>query len=179
MNILITKKQKEVLIAINKMLIDILSTKENVKPKLATRITAHSLEKLVNKVKDIDNLHVITESSKKLQVCVSMIKYHCIYNFLIIYIKFRKLHKYYSTCINTILLQVMLGIIQALTSEKTSQLDLLISLEKLVLQNIAVSRDSTNVLGQVIIEFSSFSISRLYLISSRLCIRSSFEIFLV
>lgn len=57
-----------------------------------------------------------------------------------------------------ILLQVILGIIQALTSEKTSQLDLLISLEKLVLQNIAVSRDSTNVLGQVTIKFSSFSI---------------------
>lgn len=110
MNILITKKQKEVLIATNKMLIDILSTKENLKPKLATRITAHSLEKLVNKVKDIDNLHAITESSKKLQV--------------------------------------ILGIVQALTSDKTSQLDLLISLEKLVLQNIAVSRDSTNVLGQ-------------------------------
>lgn len=94
MNILITKKQKEVLIATNKMLIDILSTKENLKPKLATRITAHSLEKLVNKVKDIDNLHAITESSKKLQVCVSM-KYHCRYNFLIIYIKFKKLRKYY------------------------------------------------------------------------------------
>ncbi|KMQ90853.1 sec1 family domain-containing protein 2 [Lasius niger] len=110
MNILITKKQKEVLIAMNKMLIDIFATKENLKSKLATRISARSLEKLVNKFKDIDNLHAITESSKKLQV--------------------------------------VLGIIQALTSEKTSQLDLLISLEKLVLQNIAVSRDSTSVLGQ-------------------------------
>ncbi|XP_067212909.1 sec1 family domain-containing protein 2-like isoform X2 [Linepithema humile] len=116
MNILITKKQKEVLTTINKMLIDILSTKENVKlkenlkAKLTTRISAHSLEKLVNKFKDIDDLHIISESSKKLQV--------------------------------------VLGIIQALTSEKTSQLELLISLEKLVLQNIAISRDSTNVLGQ-------------------------------
>lgn len=52
-----------------------------------------------------------------------------------------------------LLLQVVLGIIQALTSEKTSRLELLISLEKLVLQNIAVSRDSTSVLGQVIIVF--------------------------
>ncbi|KAM0736443.1 Sec1 family domain-containing protein 2 [Formica fusca] len=110
MNILIMKKQKEVLIATNKILIDIFSTKENLKPKLATRISARSLEKFVNKLKDTDNLDVITESSKKLQV--------------------------------------VLGIIQALTSEKTSQLDLLISLEKLVLQNIAVSRDSTSVLGQ-------------------------------
>ncbi|XP_029665468.1 sec1 family domain-containing protein 2-like [Formica exsecta] len=110
MNILIMKKQKEVLIATNKILIDIFSTKENLKPKLATRISARSLEKFVNKLKDTDNLDVTTESSKKLQV--------------------------------------VLGIIQALTSEKTSQLDLLISLEKLVLQNIAVSRDSTSVLGQ-------------------------------
>ncbi|XP_011054832.1 PREDICTED: sec1 family domain-containing protein 2-like isoform X2 [Acromyrmex echinatior] len=45
--------------------------------------------------------------------------------------------------------KVVLGIIQALTSEKTSRLDLLISLEKLILQNIAVSRDSTSVLGQL------------------------------
>ncbi|XP_014481667.1 PREDICTED: sec1 family domain-containing protein 2-like [Dinoponera quadriceps] len=116
MNVLITKKQKEVLTTTNKMLIDILSMKENQKPKenlkskLATRISAHSLEKLVNKFKDIDDLHAISESSKKLQV--------------------------------------VLAIIQALTSGKTSQLELLISLEKLVLQNIAVSRESTSVLGQ-------------------------------
>ncbi|XP_024874060.1 sec1 family domain-containing protein 2-like [Temnothorax curvispinosus] len=117
MNILITKTQKEVLATANKMLIDILPTKENLKlreklkPKPATRISAHSLKKLVNKFKDIDDLHTISESSKKLQV--------------------------------------VLGIIQALTSEKTSRLELLISFEKLVLQNIAVSRDSTSVLGQL------------------------------
>ncbi|KAH0951848.1 hypothetical protein HN011_000429 [Eciton burchellii] len=116
MNMLITKKQKEVLTIVNKMLIDMLSTKENsrlkesLKPKLATRISAHSLEKFVHKFKDIDDPRAILELSKKLQV--------------------------------------VLGIIQALTSEKTSQLELLISLEKLVLQNIAVSRDSTSVLGQ-------------------------------
>lgn len=78
MNTLIMKKQKEILITMNKMLIDILSTKENLKPKLATRISAHSLEKLVNKFKDIDNLYAITKSSKKLQVSVSMMKLHCI-----------------------------------------------------------------------------------------------------
>ncbi|XP_018045740.1 PREDICTED: sec1 family domain-containing protein 2-like [Atta colombica] len=117
MNILITKKQKEVLATMNKILVDILSSKENLKlrenlkPKLAMRISAHSLEKLVNKFKDVDDLHIISESSKKFQV--------------------------------------VLGIIQALTSEKTSRLDLLISLEKLILQNIAVSRDSTSVLGQL------------------------------
>ncbi|XP_071560548.1 sec1 family domain-containing protein 2 [Temnothorax nylanderi] len=117
MNILITKTQKEVLATTNKMLIDILPTKENLKlseklkPKPATRISAHSLKKLVNKFKDIDDLHTISESSKKLQV--------------------------------------VLGIIQALTSEETSRLELLISFEKLVLQNIAVSRDSTSVLGQL------------------------------
>ncbi|XP_011867005.1 PREDICTED: sec1 family domain-containing protein 2-like isoform X4 [Vollenhovia emeryi] len=116
MNILITKTQKEVLATMNTMLTDILSTKENfklrekLKPKLATRISAHSLKKLVNKFKDVD-LHAISESSKRLQV--------------------------------------VLGIIQALTSEETSRLELLISFEKLVLQNIAVSRDSTSVLGQL------------------------------
>ncbi|XP_032674219.1 sec1 family domain-containing protein 2-like [Odontomachus brunneus] len=116
MNILITKKQKEVLTITNKMLIDILSMKENPKPKenlkskLTMRISAHSLEKLVNRFKDIGDLCAISEPSKKLQV--------------------------------------VLAIIQALTSEKTSQLELLISLEKLVLQNIAVSRESTSVLGQ-------------------------------
>lgn len=57
----------------NKTLIDIFSTKENVKPKLATRISARSLEKFVNKFKDIDNLHAITESSKELQVRVPTI----------------------------------------------------------------------------------------------------------
>ncbi|XP_070511572.1 sec1 family domain-containing protein 2 isoform X2 [Cardiocondyla obscurior] len=117
MNLLITKTQKEALTSANEMLVDILSTKENLKlreklkPKLTTRISAHSLKKLVNKFKDIDDLRVISASSKKLQV--------------------------------------VLGIIQALTSKETSQLELLISFEKLVLQNIAVSRDSTSVLGQL------------------------------
>lgn len=81
MNMLITKKQKEVLTTINKMLIDILSTKENsklkenLKTKLTTRISAHSLEKLVNKFKDIDDLHIVSKSSKKLQVCAPVTKY--------------------------------------------------------------------------------------------------------
>lgn len=80
MNILITKAQKEVLATMNKMLIDILSTEENLKlreklkPKLATRISAHSLKKLVNKFKDIDDLHIISESSKKLQVSIPIMK---------------------------------------------------------------------------------------------------------
>lgn len=79
MNMLITKTQKEVLATANKMLIDILSTKEDLKlreklkPKLATRISAHSLKKLINKFKDVD-LQVISESSKELQVCTLIIK---------------------------------------------------------------------------------------------------------
>jgi len=78
MNMLITKKQKEVLTIVNKMLIDMLSTKENsrlkesLKPKLATRISAHSLEKFVHKFKDIDDPRAILELSKKLQVCLLM-----------------------------------------------------------------------------------------------------------
>ncbi|KYM99632.1 Sec1 family domain-containing protein 2, partial [Cyphomyrmex costatus] len=79
MNILITKKQKDVLATMNKLLVDILSTKENLKlkenlkPKLGTRISAHSLEKLINKFQDIADLHTISESSKKLQVCGIML----------------------------------------------------------------------------------------------------------
>jgi len=57
---------------------------------------------------------------------------------------------------------MVLGIIQALTSEETSQLELLISLEKLILQNIAVSRDSTSVLGQVIVILVFFLILLLF-----------------
>ncbi|XP_020296109.1 sec1 family domain-containing protein 2-like isoform X2 [Pseudomyrmex gracilis] len=116
-NTLITKNQKDVLTTLNDMLVDILSTKEksklkdSLKLKPATRISAHSLEKLVNKFKEVHDLHTILESSNKLQI--------------------------------------VLGIIQALTSKKMSQLELLISLEKLVLQNVAVSRYSTSVLGQL------------------------------
>lgn len=81
MNILITKTQKEILGTMNKMLIDILSTEENLKlreklkPKLVTRISAHSLKKLVNKFKDIDDLQAISESSKKLQVSILIMKH--------------------------------------------------------------------------------------------------------
>lgn len=79
MNILITKQQKEVLTTTNKMLVDILPMKENLKPKenlklkLTTRISAHSLEKLVNRFKDIGDLRAILEPSKKLQVRVPII----------------------------------------------------------------------------------------------------------
>lgn len=75
MNMLIMKKQKEVLTDANKMLIDILSMEENLKPKPTVRISVHSLEKVVNKFKDVDDLHIISESSKKLQVCASIKEY--------------------------------------------------------------------------------------------------------
>lgn len=73
LNILITKNQKEVLAAANKMLVDILEEnlklKENPKPKLTMRISAHSLEKLVNKFKDINEFYAISESrSEQFQV---------------------------------------------------------------------------------------------------------------
>lgn len=66
---------------------------------------------------------------------------------------------------------MVLAIIQALTSEKTSQLELLISLEKLVLQNIAVSRESTSVLGQVIIAFNFSCYQYLYHIKNYITIK--------
>lgn len=79
MNILIMKKQKEVLNTVNKMLVDMLATKEssrlkeNLKSRLATRISAHSLQKFVHQFKGVDDLRAILEPSKKLQVRVFII----------------------------------------------------------------------------------------------------------
>lgn len=73
---LIMQKQKDILIATNKMVIDILGkTKKNPDPKLITRVSAHSLNNLANNFKEIKDFHVITESSKKLQVRFLIIKY--------------------------------------------------------------------------------------------------------
>ncbi|XP_046740275.1 sec1 family domain-containing protein 2-like [Diprion similis] len=110
-NQLMKNKQKDVLITLHKLLSDILLSKESPKTRIATRITAHSLEKLVHKLRNVDDLSLILDSSKKLQQ--------------------------------------VLAVIQALKSNKTSQIELIISLEKLILQNLAVSRDSSSILAQL------------------------------
>ncbi|XP_015108563.1 sec1 family domain-containing protein 2 [Diachasma alloeum] len=111
-NLLIAKKQKDVLLTLNKWLIEMLSKElQSPKAKLSTRVSAHSLEKLIHKIRATESPKLLAQYSKKLQI--------------------------------------ILAVIQSLKSEKTAQLDLLISLEKLILQNLAVSRESTSVLSQI------------------------------
>lgn len=50
--------------------------------------------------------------------------------------------------------QIIWAIVQSLKSDKNMQIELLLSIEKLVSQNVAVSRDSSSVLTQVIIKLS-------------------------
>lgn len=115
-NILIKKKQKDVLLILNKWIVEILSNDiQSPQAKLSTRVTAHSLEKLVFKFRDNCNIKNLEKHSKKLQI--------------------------------------IMAVIQSLKSDKSGKLDLLVSLEKLILQNLAVSRDSTTILSQVIIIF--------------------------
>lgn len=47
-------------------------------------------------------------------------------------------------------MQCILAIIETLTSQKAGQLELLTSLEKLALQNLSASRESSSILIQVI-----------------------------
>uniref|UniRef100_A0A0C9RPL8 Scfd2 protein n=1 Tax=Fopius arisanus TaxID=64838 RepID=A0A0C9RPL8_9HYME len=111
-NLLIAKKQKDVLLTLNKWLIEMSSRElQSPKAKMSTRVSAHSLEKLIHKIRDNESSKNLANYSKKLQIT--------------------------------------LAVIQSLKSEKTAQLDLLVSLEKLILQNLAVSRESTSVLSQV------------------------------
>lgn len=69
MDLLFNKKQKEVLLSLNKMLIDMATNIESPKPsKIATRITAHSLEKGVQKFKDSESIESLCKNNKNLQV---------------------------------------------------------------------------------------------------------------
>lgn len=67
-NLLIRNKQKDVLLTLHKLLSDMSLAKESPKPRIATRISAHSLEKLVHKFRNVDDLRDLMNSSKKLQV---------------------------------------------------------------------------------------------------------------
>ncbi|XP_058791912.1 sec1 family domain-containing protein 2-like [Phymastichus coffea] len=112
MNILFNKKQKEVLLTLNKMLIDMTRNKESPKPsKITTRITAHSLEKGIQKFRDSESVETLCKNSKNLQF--------------------------------------ISAVVQALKSNKTSQIEFIISLEKLILQNLAISKDSSSILSQL------------------------------
>ncbi|XP_012287131.1 sec1 family domain-containing protein 2 isoform X2 [Orussus abietinus] len=109
--LLISEKQKMVLLKFNQLLMDMTVLKVSPKAKFGTRITVYTLEKLLHKLRDSEGIESLTRFSKKIQI--------------------------------------IMAVIQALKSEKTPQLELLISLEKLILQNLAVSRDSSSVLAQL------------------------------
>lgn len=69
MDLLLHKKQKDLLLAFNKMLAELSTVNESpVKTKLATRVSAHSLEKLIHKFRNSENIESLTRSSKTLQV---------------------------------------------------------------------------------------------------------------
>lgn len=69
MDILLNKKQKDVLLTLNKMLINMSANVESPKPnKISTRISAHSLEKGIQKFRDSESIESLCKNSKNLQV---------------------------------------------------------------------------------------------------------------
>ncbi|XP_043276371.1 sec1 family domain-containing protein 2-like [Venturia canescens] len=111
LNLLIEKKQKDVLLTLNKWLMEMSLVEQSPKTRIPTRVTVHSLEKNVHTFRDIEKIESIARSNKKLQI--------------------------------------ILAVIQSLKSNKTAQIELLVSLEKLVLQNLAVSGVSSSILSQI------------------------------
>lgn len=112
---LICGKSKKILIAAHHSLNDMLlaAATASPQPRTASRISGHSLQKMVDKLRDSGTL-----DSAKLTACSTK-------------------------------LQSTLAVIEAITSDKTSQIELLTSLEKLALQNLSVSRESSTILSQL------------------------------
>ncbi|KAK2576229.1 hypothetical protein KPH14_005598 [Odynerus spinipes] len=108
---LVSKKQQAVLLTANQLLQSILIPKESPKSKITTRVSIHSLEKLMYKLRDMNEIYSTFQSSKQLQI--------------------------------------IWAIVQSLKSDKNIQIELLLSIEKLISQNVAVSRDSSSVLAQL------------------------------
>ncbi|KAG7197737.1 hypothetical protein KM043_001562 [Ampulex compressa] len=112
MDLLISKKAKEVLAVAHRVLMDMLPNRESPKTKAAySRISAHGVEKILSKIGDTSHIGSGAYSNKKVQA--------------------------------------FLSVVQALTSEDTAQLELLASLEKLAMQSIFVSRESSSILVQL------------------------------
>ena len=69
LNLLLNKKQKDLLLAFNKVLVEMNTIRESPsKTKLATRVSVHSLEKLIHKIRDSESIESLAHSSKLLQV---------------------------------------------------------------------------------------------------------------
>lgn len=70
--LLITKKQKDVLLTLNKWLFEMSpSDIQSPKARFSTRVTAHSLEKLLHKIRDSESIDNMAKFSKQLQVIYS------------------------------------------------------------------------------------------------------------
>lgn len=111
MDLLISQKEKKLLSTVNQFLNDMTLMKDSPKLRTPTRISGHSLEKVLNKIQSMNSIDSTTADTEKLQ------------------------------CI--------LAIIKASTSQKADQIELLTSLEKLALQNLSVSRESSSILVQL------------------------------
>ncbi|KAK1119372.1 hypothetical protein K0M31_013206 [Melipona bicolor] len=111
MDLLISQKEKKLLSTVNQFLNDMTLTKDSPKLRTPTRISGHSLGKVLNKIQSMNSIDSTTADTEKLQ------------------------------CI--------LAIIKASTSQKADQIELLTSLEKLALQNLSVSRESSSILVQL------------------------------
>ncbi|CAL7948136.1 unnamed protein product [Xylocopa violacea] len=111
-DLFIIRKEKELLGMANQFLSDISLTKDSSKLRTPTRISGHSLEKVLNKIQTANStIDSMMTHSDKIQ-CIS-------------------------------------AIIGASTSPMAGQLELLTSLEKLALQNLSVSRESSSILVQL------------------------------
>ncbi|XP_068969221.1 sec1 family domain-containing protein 2-like isoform X1 [Bombus flavifrons] len=111
MDLLISQKGKRLLNTVNQFLNDITLAKGSPKLRTPTRISGHSLEKLLSKIQSTNSID--------------------------------------SMIIHTEKLQCILAIIEASISQKADQIELLTSLEKLALQNLSVSRESSSILVQL------------------------------
>ncbi|KAF3427320.1 hypothetical protein E2986_00335 [Frieseomelitta varia] len=111
MDLLISQKEKKLLSTVNQFLNDMTLIKDSPKLRTPTRISGHSLEKVLNKIQSMNSIDSTIADMEKLQ------------------------------CI--------LAIIKASTSQKADQIELLTSLEKLALQNLSVSRESSSILVQL------------------------------
>lgn len=73
LDMLLVKKQKDILLALNKMLIDMCSL-SSPKTRISTRVSVHSLEKCVQNYCNNESVVSLAKHSKKLQVRIKVQK---------------------------------------------------------------------------------------------------------
>ena len=68
MDLLISQKEKKLLSTVNQFLNDMTLIKDSPKLKTPTRISGHSLEKVLNKIQSMNSIDSTTADMEKLQV---------------------------------------------------------------------------------------------------------------